>query len=188
LYRQAEIYEREGVELERSTLAGWVGGASRVLAPLVEATPRHILKGAKLHGDDIPVPVLAPGNAKTKTGPLWTDVCDDRPARDTTTPAVWFAYSPDRKGEHPRQHLRGFTGTLQADGYAGFQRLYGVGRSTRPPVEHMSRVSLSIDHAHARPIASEALSRIGQMYGMEARFADVRRMNECKFEEKGRVL
>jgi len=87
LYRQAEIYEREGVELERSTLADWVGGASRVLAPLVEATRRYVLEGAKLHGDDIPVPVLEAGNGKTKTGRLWTYVRDDRPAGDTTAPA-----------------------------------------------------------------------------------------------------
>ncbi len=121
LYRQSEIYEREGVELDRSTLADWVGGASRVLAPIVEAMRRYVLQAAKLHGDDIPVPVLAPGNGKTKTGRLWTYVRDDRPGGDTTAPGVWFAYSPDRKGEHPQQHLSGFTGTLQADGYAGFQ-------------------------------------------------------------------
>ena len=109
LYRQSEIYEREGIELDRSTLADWVGGASRVLAPLVEATRRYVLKTAKLHGDDIPVPVLAPGNGRTKTARLWTYVRDDRPAGDTAAPAVWFAYSPDRKGDHPQQHLSGFT-------------------------------------------------------------------------------
>jgi len=78
----------------------------------------------KLHGDDVPVPVLAPGNGKTKTARLWTYVRDDRPAGSGDAPAVWFAYSPDRKSEHPAKHLRDFRGSLQADGYAGFNRLY----------------------------------------------------------------
>ncbi len=121
LYRQSEMYAREGVELERSTLADWVGGISALLAPLVEALRRHVLSATKLHADDTPVPVLAPGNGKTKTGRLWTYVRDDRPAGDARPAAVWFAYSPDRKGEHPQAHLGDFTGTLQADGYAGFE-------------------------------------------------------------------
>ena len=103
LYRQAEMYAREGVELERSTLADWVGGTSRLLEPLVEALRRHVMSAGKLHADDTPVPVLAPGNGKTKTGRLWTYVRDDRPAGDSTPAAVWFAYSPDRRGEHPRR-------------------------------------------------------------------------------------
>ena len=127
LYRQSEIYAREGVELDRSTLADWVGGTSRLLEPLVEALRRHVMSAQKLHADDTPVPVLAPGLGKTKTGRLWTYVRDDRPAGDATPPAVWFAYSPDRKGEHPRAHLSQFTGTLQADGYAGFDQIYQAG-------------------------------------------------------------
>lgn len=169
LYRQSEIYEREGVELDRSTLADWVGGTSRVLAPLVEATRRYVLEASKLHGDDIPVPVLAPGNGKTKTGRLWTYVRDDRSAGDTAAPAVWFAYSPDRKGEHPQQHLSGFTGTLQADGYAGFQRLYEGGQIQEAACwAHVRRKFFDLDQAHASPIAREALTRIGQMYGIES--------------------
>jgi hypothetical protein len=127
LYRQEEIYAREGVELERATLADWVGGASRLLAPLVEALRRHVMSATKLHADDTPVPVLEPGLGKTKTGRLWTYVRDDRPAGDLTPPAVWFAYSPDRKGEHPQGHLRPFAGTLQADAYAGFDPVYATG-------------------------------------------------------------
>jgi Transposase IS66 family len=106
LYRQAEIFEREGVELERATLADWVAGTSRLMEPLVEALREHVMKAEKLHADDVPVPVLAPGLGKTKTGRLWTYVRDDRPAGDATPPAVWFAYSPDRKGEHPKEHLK----------------------------------------------------------------------------------
>jgi transposase len=119
LHRQSEIYARQDVELERSTLADWVGGSARLLQPLVEALRRYVTAASKLHADDTPVPVLAPGQGKTKTGRLWTYVRDDRPAGDTASPAVWFAYSPDRKGEHPAQHLETFRGTLQADAYAG---------------------------------------------------------------------
>jgi transposase len=100
LYRQSEIYARQDVELERSTLADWVGGCSRLLEPLVEALRRYVMSAGKLHADDTPVPVLAPGQGKTKTGRLWTYVRDDRPAGDTAAPAVWFAYSANRKGEH----------------------------------------------------------------------------------------
>jgi hypothetical protein len=96
LYRQSQIFARAGVELDRSTLAEWVGGSSRLLAPLVEALRRHVMAADKLHADDTPVPVVAPGLGKTKTGRLWTYVRDDRPAGDSTPAAVWFAYSPDR--------------------------------------------------------------------------------------------
>ena len=128
LYRQSQIYAREGVELERSTLADWVGQSSALLRPLVDALQRHVFAGNKVHGDDTPVPVLAPGKGRTKTGRLWTYVRDDRPAGSQTPPAVWFGYSPDRKGEHPVAHLKDFSGTLQADGYAGFNALYHSGR------------------------------------------------------------
>src|SRR5215472_13744815 len=128
LYRQCEIYERQGIELERSTLADWVGGSSALLDPLVEALQRYVMAAGKLHADDTRVPVLAPGNGQTKTGRLWTYVRDDRPAGDQAAPAVWFAYSPDRGGEHPVQHLRTFRGALQADAYAGFNQLYEDGR------------------------------------------------------------
>jgi transposase len=124
LHRQSEIYAREGVDLDRSTLARWVAGASALLDPLVEALRRYVLSATKLHGDDTPVPVLAPGAGRTKTGRLWTYVRDDRPAGSVDPPAVWFAYSPDRKGEHPQAHLKSFTGVLQADAYAGFNKLY----------------------------------------------------------------
>jgi transposase len=92
LYRQSEIYARQGVDLDRSTLADWVCGTSQLFEPLVEALRRHVMAAQKLHADDTPVPVLAPGNGKTKTGRLWTYVRDDRPAGDETPPAVWFAY------------------------------------------------------------------------------------------------
>jgi transposase len=128
LYRQCQIYAREGVDLDRSTLADWVGGSTRLLDPLVEALARYVLTGTKLHADDTPVPVLDPGRGKTKSGRLWTYVRDDRAAGSTDPPAVVFRYSPDRKSEHPRAHLAAFTGTLQADAYAGFDALYADDR------------------------------------------------------------
>jgi transposase len=168
LYRQSEIYARQGVELERSTLADWVGGASRLLEPLVEVLFRYVTAASKLHADDTPVPVLAPGNGKTKTGRLWTYVRDDRPAGDTSAPAVWFAYSPDRKGEHPEQHLRQFHGILQADAYAGFQQLYENGRIQEAACwAHVRRKFYDLQQAHASPLATEALERIGTLYAIE---------------------
>jgi transposase len=166
LYRQSEIYARHGVELERSTLAGWVGGTSDLLEPLVESLRRYVTAAEKLHADDTPVP--APGNGKTRTGRLWTYVRDDRPAGDERAPAVWFAYSPDRKGEHPERHLREFRGTLQADAYAGFNRLYENGRIREAACwAHVRRKFFDLQQAHASPVASEALERIGALYGIE---------------------
>jgi transposase len=168
LYRQSEIYAREGVELDRATLADWVGGTSQLLAPLVEALRRHVMGAAKLHADDTPVPVLAPGLGKTKTGRLWTYVRDDRPAGDATPPAVWFAYSPDRKGEHPQGHLRCFTGTLQADAYAGFDAVYETGRIREAACwAHVRRKFYDLQVAHKSPVAQEALERIGALYKIE---------------------
>lgn len=169
LYRQAEIYAREGVELERSTLADWVGRSSELLKPLNEALRQYVMSGRKLHADDTPVPVLAPGNGKTKTGRLWTYVRDDRPAGDTTPAAVWFAYSPDRRGEHPRQHLQSFNGILQADAYAGFHHLYEGGRIQEAACwAHVRRKFYELQVAHASPLAAEALKRIGELYAVES--------------------
>ena len=171
LYRQSEIYERSGLDLDRSTLADWVGGSSRLLAPLVEALRRYVLSAKKLHADDTPVPVLAPGTGKTKTGRLWTYVRDDRPAGDLSPPAVWFAYSPDRKGEHPQRHLRDFRGTLQADAFAGFNALYedaSRGICEAACMAHIRRKFYDLQQTHASPVAAEALRRIGELYAIES--------------------
>jgi transposase len=167
LYRQSEIYARQGVEISRSTLAGWVGGASDLLGPLVDAIQKHVLAGGKLHADDTPMPVLAPGNGKTKTGRLWTYVRDDRPAGDPSAPAVWFAYSADRKGEHPRRHLQTFRGALQADAYAGFHHLYGERIYEAACWAHARRKFHEIHVVHASPTTTEALARIGALYAIE---------------------
>jgi len=168
LYRQSQIYAREGVDLDRSTLAGWVGAASELLAPLVDEIKKHVLAASKIHADDTPVPVLAPGNGKTKTGRLWTYVRDDRPAGLGTAPAVWFAYSEDRKGEHPRRHLKDFKGALQADAYAGFHHLYGDGAIYEVACwAHTRRKFHDIHVVHRSPTTTEALARIGALYGIE---------------------
>jgi len=167
LFRQSEIYARQGVEISRSTMAGWVGAASDLLGPLVDAIGKHVFAGRKLHADDTPMPVLAPGNGKTKTGRLWTYVRDDRPAGEQAAPAVWFAYSEDRRGEHPRHHLKNFTGALQADAYAGFHHLYGNHIYEAACWAHARRKFHDIHLAHASPTTTEALARIGALYAVE---------------------
>ena len=168
LYRQSEIYARSGIDLDRSTLADWVGGASRTLRPLVEALKRYVLSAEKLHGDDVPVPVLEPGHGKTKTGRLWTYVRDDRPSGSEAASAVWFAYSPDRKGEHPAAHLKDYRGILQADGYAGFNKLYETGAIVEAACwAHVRRKFFDLHQAHRSPLAKEALERIAQLYAIE---------------------
>lgn len=169
LYRQSVIYAREGVELDRALLASWVGAASALLRPLVDAIRKHVLAGTKLHADDTPVPVLAPGNGKTKTGRLWTYVRDDRPAGDNTPPAVWFAYSPDRKGIHPQSHLAQFKGVLQADAYAGFNALYENGDIHEAACwAHARRKFYDLHAARPSPLTTEALRRIAELYRIEA--------------------
>ena len=169
LYRQSVIYAREGVDLDRALLASWVGAASALLRPLVDAIRRHVLAASKLHADDTPIPVLAPGNGKTKTARLWTYVRDDRPAGDTTPPAVWFAYTPDRKGIHPQTHLAMFEGVLQADAYAGFNALFDDGTIHEAACwAHARRKFHDLHAARATPLTTEALRRIAELYLIEA--------------------
>ena len=169
LYRQSVIYAREGVELERALLANWVGAASALLRPLVDVIRRHVLAGRKLHADDTPIPVLAPGNGKTKTARLWTYVRDDSASGDTTPAAVWFAYTPDRKGIHPQTHLAHFSGVLQADAYAGFNALYLDGTIQEAACwAHARRKFYDLHVTRPSAITTEALRRIAELYGIEA--------------------
>ena len=124
LHRQSVIYAREGVELDRATLADWVGGAEFLLSPLAEAIGKHVRDGRVLHADDTTVPVLAPGNGKTKTGRLWVVVRDERPWGSKVPPAAFYLYSPDRRGIRAEALLGTCLGCLHADGYSGFDRLY----------------------------------------------------------------
>jgi transposase len=177
LYRQSQIYARDGLHLDRSTLADWVGGASALLEPLVNALGRYVLGAQKLHGDDTPVPVLCPGRGTTKQGRLWTYVRDDRPAASTEPAAVWFRYTPDRKAVHPQTHLKSFVGVLQADAYAGFERLYGERIQEAACWAHVRRKFYDIQVAQNSPIAAEALDRIGRLYAIETDIRG-RRANE----------
>jgi transposase len=136
--------------------------------PLVDALRRYVLAAQKLHADDTPVPVLEPGRGSTKTGRLWTYVRDDRPAGSTEAGAVWYQYSADRKGERPRVHLQGFRGVLQADGYAGYDKLYADGTIVEAACwAHARRNFYDVHVAHQSPLATEALDRIGALYGIE---------------------
>ena len=168
LYRQEGIYRRSGVELPRSMLASWVGEAASLLDPLVGVLERYVLKATKLHADDTPVPVLAPGQGRTKTGRLWAYVRDDRPAAGPDPPAVVYRYSPDRKGERPQSHLTSFAGILQADGYSGFTPLYADGRVLEAACwAHARRKYYDVYATDRSPAAAEALRRIGLLYAIE---------------------
>ena len=168
LYRQAEIMARSDVELSRSTLADWVGQCAALLRPLVDALARYVLAGDVLHADDTPVPVLAPGTGRTRTARLWAYVRDERPWVGPAHPAVFYRYSPDRKGEHPRAHLAGFRGTLQADGYAGFGELYQDSHVVEAACwAHVRRRFYDLHVTGTAPLATEAVRRIAALYEIE---------------------
>jgi transposase len=168
-YRQSVMYARDGVEIEPGTMGHWLGSLTWLLNPLVDAVRRHALGGSKVHTDDTPLPVLAPGNGTTKTGRLWVYVRDDRSSGSTEAPAVWFAYTPDRRGEHPQRHLADFAGVLQADAFAGYAELYRSGRIQEAACMAHARRKLHDLHAvRASPITTEALERIGALYRIEA--------------------
>lgn len=172
LYRLCQIYGREGVQLQRSTLADWVAQAARLLSPLAEAIARYVVAADKVHGDDTPIRVLGGAGAKARTGRLWVYVRDDRPSGDTAPPAVWFQYSANRKGEHPVRHLRHFNGILQADAFAGYHPLYEDGRVVEAACwSHARRKVWDIherQHKLAGTLAHQALQRIGKVFGVEA--------------------
>lgn len=168
LYRQAEIYARAGVELDRSTLADWVGQSARLVRPLVDALGAHVMAAERVHADDTTVPVLDPGRGTTKTGRLWCYVRDDRPFGGTAPPAVLYRYSADRKGEHPRTHLAGFRGILQADGYTGYAGLYQRGVTEAACMAHCRRPFFDLHASTGSPLALEALQRIAALYAIEA--------------------
>jgi transposase len=172
LYRQSGIYARDGVCIDRSTMAGWVDQGDALIAPLVAALGRYALAGEKVHADDTPVGVLDPGRGRTKTGRLWVYVRDDRTAASTDPPAVWFQYSPDRKGEHPQRHLKHFSGILQADAYGGWGKLYDSGRISEAACwAHARRpwweLHVSLGRAPGT-LAEQALQRIAALYAIEA--------------------
>ena len=172
LYRQSSIYAREGVDIERSTMVGWVDHGDALMDPLVAALGRYTLAGDKVHADDTPVPVLDPGRGRTKTGRLWVYVRDDRPCASQDAPAVWFQYSPDRGGGHPREHLKRYRGILQADAYSGYSKLFDSGRVVHAAcMAHARRYYWEVYDTQKRApgtVAEQALQRIAKLYEIEA--------------------
>ncbi len=170
LNRQSAAYAREGIDLDVSTLADWVGATATTLMPLIEAIRAHVVAAERIHADDTTVPVLAKG--KTHTGRLWTYVRDDRPFGGRARPAALFVYSRDRSGEHPQQHRAAWSGILQADAYAGFNRLYEAGRKPGPIIEaacwsHARRKLYELAQLKQAPIAIEAVKRIDALFAIE---------------------
>src|SRR6266480_4283245 len=170
LNRQSDVYGREGIDLDVSTLADWVGAAAATLMPLVDVIRDHVFAAQRIHADDTTVAVLAKG--KTRTGRLWAYVRDDRPFAGPDPPAAVFFYSPDRGGEHPQQHLAGYAGLMQADAYAGFARLYAANRKGGPIIEaacwaHGRRKFFDLARLSKAPIAAEAVKRIDILFAIE---------------------
>jgi hypothetical protein len=190
LYRQAQIYARQGIDLDRSTLADWVGRAAWHLRPVYDRLLEQLKGSAKLFADETTAPVLDPGRGRTKTGQLWAYARDDRPWGGADPPGVAYVYAPDRKAERPRAHLAGFKGILQVDGYAGYRQLADGG-----DVElvfcwaHVRRRFYELATGGPAPIASEALQRIAKLYAIEndirGRSADTRLAVR---QEKSRLL
>jgi transposase len=170
LNRQSESYAREGINLDVSTLADWVGACTASLAPLVELIRRHVFAAERLHGDDTTVPVLA--KAKTITGRVWVYVRDDRPFAGPGPPGAAFFYSRNRNGEHPARHLAGYTGILQADAYAGFGELYDAKHRPAPITEaacwsHGRRKFFVLADTAKAPLALETVRRIDEIFAIE---------------------
>jgi len=167
-YRQSEIYARQGIDLDRSTMAGWAGPIADLVEPLVDAVGRYVTAAGKIHGDDTSIPVLDPGRGKTKTGRLWVYVRDDRPAASTDPPAAWYRYTPTREGAHPKAHLARFKGVLQADAFGGFNGLYESGAIREAACwAHARRKFYDLYENSKSPIAAEALDRIQALYAVE---------------------
>lgn len=169
LYRQAEMMAAQGVDLDRSTLAGWTGQAAALLDPIVSRICDEGLKAAKIHTDDTPVPVLDPGRGKTAKGRLWVYAVDDRGCGAATPALVWYRFTPDRSGVHPQRELAGFSGHLQADAYAGYGKLFQTGRVTEVACwAHFRRGIFDEHRGQATPLTTDLLKRIGALYKVEA--------------------
>jgi transposase len=178
LYRQSAILAREGIEIERASLADWVGHVAWWVMPLAERIGAHVMAAPVIHTDDTPIAVLAPGNGKTRTGRLWAYVLDERPWQGSRAPAAYYRFSPDRRGERPRDHLAGFQGVIQADAFSGYEALArsAIERAGRGPPRlihaacwaHARRKFYDVFEATRSPIAEEALKRIGELYAIEA--------------------
>jgi transposase len=181
LNRQSSVYGREGIELDVSTLADWVGACAATLMPLVVVIRTHVFAAERIHADDTTVQVLAKG--KTRTGRLWAYVRDDRPFGGPDPPAAVFFYSSDRSAKHPEQHLASYSGLMQADAYAGFNRLYAAGRKPAPIIEaacwaHARRKFFELARLTKAPIAIEAVKRIDMLFAIER---EINGLNDLRY-------
>ena len=168
LYRQSQIYAREGIDLDRSTMADWVGKSTALLEPLADAIGRMVRQGSSIFADDTPVKMQAPGNKKTKTARVWAYVRDERPWTGTSPPCAWYQFTIDRKGEHPVSHLSGYEGWVHADGYSGFNGLFGENKANEMAcMAHIRRKFVDVFASQGNAIAEDTIKRIAALYAVE---------------------
>lgn len=172
LARQSNIYAREKVDLHRSTLTDWVGRSTALLEPLADHIGKLVRAGPALFADDTPVKLQTKARTKkTKTARLWSYVRDERPWQGQAPPCAWYQFSVDRKGEHPVNHLSGYTGykgTVHADGYAGFNGLFGEDKAAEQAcMVHVRRKFVEVYESQGSAIAKEVIERIAVLYGVE---------------------
>lgn len=193
LYRQSQIFARSGIELSRQTMADWMGKVAYEVQPVIDAIERHTLSSAKVHGDDTTLKVLEPGTGKAKTGRIWVVLRDNRSWGSKDLPSVFFRYSPNRKSEHPLEHLRSYSGYLQADAYAGYNKLYEPERAPGPVVSvgcwaHARRELIAIAKSDPNSIAVLGVQMIKDIYAIEDR-ARVQSLNvRRELREEARPL
>jgi len=168
LYRQAEMMAAQGLDIDRSTLAGWAAQAAHLLDPIVSRIREEGIKAGKIHVDDTPVPMLMPGKGKTVQARLWAYVVDDRASGAATPALAWYRFTPDRSGIHPQSELGPFTGLLQADGYAGYEKLYEGGRIQEVACwAHFRRKIFECHQTSPTPLTTDLLDRIAGLYRIE---------------------
>jgi transposase len=174
-YRQSQMFEREGIDISRSTISSWLGQGAKLLEPIADLIREYVISCNQIHGDDTPVKVLNPGTKKTKTGRMWVYVNDGRPRGDDSPIAAGYYYSPDRKGERPEEHLKDFTGILHADAYAGYNNLYISEENPDATVEevccwaHVRRKFYDIVASNDKAnIAHRIIDKIGEIYHIES--------------------
>jgi transposase len=168
LYRQSQIFDRNGIDLDRSTLSDWVGKSAALLEPLADAIGRHVLNGRAIFADDTPIKLQAPGNGRTRTARIWTYVRDERPWLGPDPPAAYYRFTIDRKGKHPAQHLATYKGWMHADGYSGFNELYRSGGVREVAcMAHIRRKFVDVFQSEGSLVAEEAIKRIAGLYAVE---------------------
>ena len=168
LYRQAQIFGREGIDIDRSTLADWVGRATRLLEPISDAIGRMVRRSPAVFADDTPVKLQTPGQKGVTTARVWAYVADQRGSGGTAPPCAWYRFTSDRKAEHPAGHLCGFKGHVHADGYSGFNALFAAQDTHEMAcMAHIRRKFVDVHTSQGSAIAAEAIERIAALYAVE---------------------